>query len=131
MTAAHLRAVRTQATAATDNLAITAYVNSGQVAATYKVEDMSMDVMVTFPKTFPLRTTEVVGGTRVGVSEGLWRKWLLSMAAVISLQVRGRAAPRGGGEGGGNDSVTHAVGVDAGASAWTGASRMGRSSMRS
>ena len=85
--AAHLRAVRTQATAATDNLAIAAYMNSGQVAATYKVEDMSMDVVVTFPKTFPLRTTEVVGGTRVGVSEGLWRKWLLSMAAVISLQV--------------------------------------------
>jgi len=47
-----------------------------------------MEVTVRFPPSYPLKTTEVEGGTRVGVSENLWRKWLLSMAAVISLQAR-------------------------------------------
>jgi hypothetical protein len=105
--AAQLRAVRTQAAtaampAAADGptLLIRPSLAGGHVTAVYHVEDMRMEVVVSFPRAYPLRPCEVAAsggggggggasrGNVMGVGEGLWRKWVLSMTAVVASQVR-------------------------------------------
>jgi len=69
-----------------DNMTIKAGANSKQVTAVYKIEEMSIEMCIKFPLSFPLRPVVVEGGNRVGVTESQWRRWLLSMTTVIASQ---------------------------------------------
>ena len=42
--------------------------NSGEVSATYNVDEWSMEMVMRLPSDFPFRQVEVEGGKRIGVS---------------------------------------------------------------
>jgi len=69
-----------------DNMTVKATLANRQVTATYKKEDISMEVFVKLPANFPLRQVELDAGQKIGVSEMQWRKWMLSISTIISTQ---------------------------------------------
>jgi hypothetical protein len=46
-----------------------------------------LQVIIRVPPSYPLRPVEV-DGVRAGVSEAVWRKWLLSMHTLLLTQVK-------------------------------------------
>ncbi|KAL6076582.1 listerin E3 ubiquitin protein ligase 1, variant 2 [Balamuthia mandrillaris] len=58
-----------------------------EVTATYEKDDMSMTIVIRLPLSYPLRTVEIDCVKRLGISEALWRKWMLSMTTLFITQV--------------------------------------------
>ncbi|KAF3925498.1 hypothetical protein AA313_de0204489 [Arthrobotrys entomopaga] len=69
-----------------EGLAIKISRNVREVMVTYEVDEMTMEMMVKLPASFPLQLVEVKGVRRVAVSEKQWKSWLLTCQAVIALQ---------------------------------------------
>lgn len=51
-----------------------------------------MDISIAFPNDYPLSPVDVREGQRLGVSESVWRAWLLNLQTVITFQVSEAAA---------------------------------------
>ncbi|KAL7747430.1 hypothetical protein RI367_007184 [Sorochytrium milnesiophthora] len=60
--------------------------NTNEIVATYKVEEVSIEMIVSLPNTYPLKQVEVVGGNKAAVSDSRWRSWLLCCQALMSAQ---------------------------------------------
>jgi len=56
-----------------------------EITAIYEKDEMSLTIIIKLPDLFPLRNVEVEG-VRLGISEQIWRKWLLSMNAMLLTQ---------------------------------------------
>lgn len=54
-----------------------------EVQARYAVEDLSVQLSLTVPDSFPLKPIDVIGGQRLGISETKWRSWILSCQSVF------------------------------------------------
>ncbi|KAJ1488840.1 hypothetical protein T484DRAFT_1615982 [Baffinella frigidus] len=54
-----------------------------EITATYTKDDAVLEVVLKVPPAYPLRAVEVDGTKRVGVSEGKWKKWALSMRTLL------------------------------------------------
>jgi hypothetical protein len=54
-----------------------------EITATYTKDDAVLEVVLRVPPSYPLRAVEVDGTRRVGVSEGRWKKWALSMRTLL------------------------------------------------
>lgn len=82
--------LQVQASAVADEaLSIRANRTLREVTAIYKKEEAGMDIVIRLPACYPLRVVEVECTRRLGISEALLRKWILSMAAFLRNQVCG------------------------------------------
>jgi hypothetical protein len=59
---------------------------SGEVVATFMREETSVEVRIRLPPSYPLKNVEVTCTSKIGVSEGRWRRWVLQMTQLLSLQ---------------------------------------------
>lgn len=53
------------------------------VQAQYSLEDLSVELGLQVPSSFPLEPITVTGGKRLGISETKWRSWILSCQTVF------------------------------------------------
>ncbi|KAI8848061.1 hypothetical protein BC829DRAFT_427759 [Chytridium lagenaria] len=66
-----------------ENLDVKVSKITGEVTGVYAVDEVSVDIVLKFPTCYPLRQIEVEsrsGGRIIGVNEGKWRSWLLSVS---------------------------------------------------
>ncbi|EKX50542.1 hypothetical protein GUITHDRAFT_66966 [Guillardia theta CCMP2712] len=66
-----------------DELSIRASASTREIAAAYSKDEAVMEVILRVPELYPLRVVEVEGTRRVGISEGKWKKWALSMRTLL------------------------------------------------
>ncbi|KAJ1429827.1 hypothetical protein B484DRAFT_328817, partial [Ochromonadaceae sp. CCMP2298] len=59
---------------------------SGEVTATLTREDTRIEISVQIPPSYPLRNVDVSCTSRIGVSDGRWRRWVLQMIQLLSQQ---------------------------------------------
>ncbi|KAG0592544.1 hypothetical protein KC19_1G261500 [Ceratodon purpureus] len=71
---------------ADETLSIRANRTLREVTAVYKKEEACLDIVIRLPSCYPLRAVEVDCTRRLGISETLLRKWILSMAAFLRNQ---------------------------------------------
>ncbi len=55
----------------------------GQITAMYEQDEVQLDLTVQVPSSYPLKPLQVTSSKRLGVSETLWRKWMLRMTTVL------------------------------------------------
>jgi hypothetical protein len=72
---------------ADETLSIRANRTLREVTAVYKKEEACLDIVIRLPSCYPLRAVEVDCTRRLGISETLLRKWILSMASFLRNQV--------------------------------------------
>lgn len=48
------------------------------VSAIFAIEEFKLSIHITIPSTFPLSSSDISGGERLGISESKWRSWLLA-----------------------------------------------------
>ena len=58
-----------------------------EVIMKFHIEDVQMELVLRLPTLYPLRPIEIIGVQRVGITEGQWRKWLLSMTAFLNVRM--------------------------------------------
>lgn len=58
-----------------------------EVLATYKVEDITIELLVQLPQNHPLGPINIDCGKRIGVSNTQWRNWLLQLTTFLTYQV--------------------------------------------
>ena len=58
-----------------------------EVAAIYTVDEISMELVVKLSTNHPLLPVSVECGKRIGVSNQLWRQWMLQLNTFLSFQV--------------------------------------------
>ncbi|XP_071956221.1 E3 ubiquitin-protein ligase listerin-like [Antedon mediterranea] len=69
-----------------DNMTIKARSKTREVIATYRMDDMSMDLVIKLAVNHPLGVIVVDSGKRVGVSAAQWRNWMLQMTTFLVHQ---------------------------------------------
>ncbi|CAO3634154.1 unnamed protein product [Cunninghamella blakesleeana] len=65
---------------------VKALTTTNEVAATYCVDEQTMQISIKLPKNYPLQQIQVEGVQKVGVSDKQWRGWMFAIAAVIGSQ---------------------------------------------
>jgi len=71
----------------TDIFQIKASMGSNDITAVYRKEEIQLTITIRLPPSYPLKCVEIEGTQRYGISEPQWRKWLLSMNAMLMTQV--------------------------------------------
>jgi len=69
-----------------DNMTLLARPAAREVVACYKLEELTMELVVTLPQNYPLNAAVVDVNHRVGVSVEQWRKWMLQLTVFLSHQ---------------------------------------------
>jgi hypothetical protein len=59
---------------------------SREITALYTVEDIVVEMVLSYPVAYPLKPIALQVRQQCGVSEGRWRKWLLSMTTLLHTQ---------------------------------------------
>ncbi|RNA12496.1 E3 ubiquitin- ligase listerin [Brachionus plicatilis] len=57
-----------------------------EVVSTYKMKELSMDLLIQLPVNYPLGVVSVSSAKRLGVSENEWRNWLLQLTTYLTHQ---------------------------------------------
>ncbi|KAI9348131.1 hypothetical protein BDR26DRAFT_24263 [Obelidium mucronatum] len=68
-----------------EDMELKASKQSGEITATYLMDEASADIVVKFPSAFPLKPVEytsISGGKAIGVPENKWRSWMLSASII-------------------------------------------------
>lgn len=55
-----------------------------EVKATYLIDEQKLEISFKLPGNYPLTNIEVIGVSRVGISEQKWKQWILSTQRVIT-----------------------------------------------
>ena len=58
-----------------------------EVAATYTIQEFSMELVISLPVNHPLGVVTVESGRRVGIPSNQWRNWMLQMTTFLTHQV--------------------------------------------
>lgn len=66
-----------------EELSIRGSTKTREITAAYTKDDAVLEIVLKVPAAYPLRAVEVDGTRRVGVSEGKWKKWALSMRTLL------------------------------------------------
>ncbi|KAG9455167.1 hypothetical protein H6P81_008071 [Aristolochia fimbriata] len=69
-----------------ENFSVSVSKSPYEVTATYRKEELGMDLVLQLPSCYPLRPVDVSCTRSLGISEVKHRKWLLSMAALLRNQ---------------------------------------------
>ena len=59
---------------------------SKSIIATYSIDEIKMNLTLTLPPSYPLLPVSVSTGDRAGVSEKVWRSWILSTRTLLCNQ---------------------------------------------
>ncbi|KAG8216452.1 hypothetical protein J3R82DRAFT_6559 [Butyriboletus roseoflavus] len=78
----------------TENLTVKVSPTSGEVTASYMVDEQALELSIRMPSDWPLHRLEVRDTKMVGVSEDKWRAWILGVQQVVWQQVSSTAAVR-------------------------------------
>lgn len=65
-------------------MSIKVLAGSSEVIATYTVDEYPLEISIGMPNDYPLRTVEIKDLKKIGVSEGTWRAWILSIRQLIA-----------------------------------------------
>ena len=71
----------------TENLTVKVSPASGEVTASYMVDEQALELSIRMPSDWPLHRLEVRDTKMVGVSEDKWRAWVLGVQQVVWQQV--------------------------------------------
>lgn len=72
---------------ADDDLTVKILSGSPEVNVKYIVDEQPMEISIRLPGDFPLRNVEVKEISRVGVTEGKWRGWMMNVQQLIMSRV--------------------------------------------
>lgn len=70
----------------TGSVATRGSVGGREVRATYTFSDVTLEMALRLPETFPLQAVVVEAGARKGMSEGRWRKTVLGMTTTLQMR---------------------------------------------
>jgi hypothetical protein len=70
----------------TENLTVKVSPASGEVAASYMVDEQPLELSIRMPSDWPLHRLEVRDTKMVGVSEDKWRAWVLGVQQIVWQQ---------------------------------------------
>lgn len=59
---------------------------SGEVSAVLSRDETTVEIKVKLPPSYPLKNVEVSCTSRIGVSDGRWRRWVLQIIQLMSMQ---------------------------------------------
>lgn len=80
----HLRNKETIERISDENMTIKVLAGSNEVIATYTVDEYPLEISIGMPNDYPLRNVEIKDLKKIGVSEGTWRAWILSIRQLIA-----------------------------------------------
>jgi len=66
-----------------DEFAVYTLARTREVIATYRKDEMVVEIALTLAPNYPLRACSVAVNQHLNVGEGLWRKWLLGMTTLL------------------------------------------------
>ena len=69
-----------------ENFRVKVNKSNKEIIVSYEKEELSISLLLRLPESYPLKTIEVESPYRTGVSEPLWRKWLLGMNTMLLTQ---------------------------------------------
>lgn len=69
-----------------DEMTVRGSAVSGEVIATYIKDGVNIELKIKLPSAYPLLNVEVECSSRVGVSEGRWKRWVLQIVQLLSMQ---------------------------------------------
>lgn len=78
----------------TENLTIKVSPASGEVTASYTVDEQPLELSIRMPSDWPLHRLEVRDTRMVGVSEDKWRAWILGVQQIVWQQVKSTTVMR-------------------------------------
>lgn len=70
-----------------DGLTVKILSGSPEVNVKYIIDEQPMEISIRLPADFPLKNVEVKEISRVGVTEGKWRGWMLNVQQLIMSRV--------------------------------------------
>lgn len=70
-----------------ENMTVVARVTTREVIATYALQDLSIELVITLPTNHPLGVINVESGKKVGVGTAQWRNWMLQLTTYLTKQV--------------------------------------------
>jgi hypothetical protein len=59
---------------------------TGEIVASFLHDETKIEITIKIPTAYPLKNVHVDCTSRIGVSDGRWRRWLLQMIQLLSLQ---------------------------------------------
>mmetsp|Transcript_118378 Transcript_118378/g.232445 ORF Transcript_118378/g.232445 Transcript_118378/m.232445 type:complete len:610 (+) Transcript_118378:1-1830(+) len=59
---------------------------SGEVSAVLSRDETTVEIKVKLPPSYPLKNVEVNCTSRIGVADGRWRRWVLQIIQLMSMQ---------------------------------------------
>lgn len=69
-----------------EEFAVRGSVVSGEVTAVLSKEETTVEIKVKLPPSYPLKIVEVACTSRIGVSDGRWRRWVLQIIQLLGMQ---------------------------------------------
>ncbi|XP_034539490.1 E3 ubiquitin-protein ligase listerin [Notolabrus celidotus] len=69
-----------------ENMTVKARSAAREVIATYSVDDIFIELVITLPQNHPLGSITVESGQRVGVAVQQWRNWMLQLSTYLTHQ---------------------------------------------
>ena len=76
-----------KATSTYDNMEIVTRSSTREVISYYKIEDISIELIVSLSSSYPLGLINVTSGKRVGVKLNQWRLWMMQLTTFLMHQV--------------------------------------------
>ena len=70
-----------------ENMTVKALLTTREVIATYSMQDLTIELMVTLPANHPLGPIEVDNRKKVAVGTSQWRQWTLMLTTFLTHQV--------------------------------------------
>lgn len=71
-------------TAKDDSLSIKINKKTNEVKASFLIDEQKLEILFKLPENYPLSNIQVVGVSRVGISEQKWKQWIMSTQHVIT-----------------------------------------------
>ena len=70
-----------------ENLSVKGRPLAREVVATFRMDEVTMELVILLPQNFPLGAIVVETARRVGVAAEQWRKWMLQLTMFLMHQV--------------------------------------------
>ncbi|XP_046848611.1 E3 ubiquitin-protein ligase listerin-like isoform X2 [Xenia sp. Carnegie-2017] len=85
---AELHDLQKAVTSSYDNMEIVTRSSTREVIAFYRIEDISIELIVCLPSSYPLGLINVNCGKRVGVKLNQWRLWMMQLTTFLMHQLK-------------------------------------------
>ncbi len=59
---------------------------TGEIVASFLRDESKIEIIIKIPSAYPLKNVDVESTSRIGVTDGRWRRWLLQMIQLLSMQ---------------------------------------------